>query len=230
MGQAKRRATEILELKKIKKYQEIKEYQECMGINLDCSKWFYEDGHIFGIVSIKNSNHSFNYSLEVVHCVNNEYHFGSTLDIYSFNDEVKKIGDEEFKLNDEVKFFLQDLLNKDDFLKELKENLMKILPIKDFRNEIEDDSEEYDYSDEEVAEMERLEEIYGEKPIENPVVCDGCNGSGYHYLVTLEEYKENPNIELGGDIRCYKCGGDGEHEKGFEGYVTGGKIYVPYKK
>ncbi|MBS4069591.1 MAG: hypothetical protein WC279_12415 [Sulfurimonas sp.] len=220
MGQSKRRAKEILELKK---------YQEYMRINFDCSEWFHNDGRVVGKVSIKNSNLSFNYSLEVVICANKDYYFGNTLDIYNIDDEVEEIGDEEFELNDEVKFFLQDLFNKDDFLKELKENLMKILPIKDFKNKIENELDRYDYSEEE-EEIDRLEKLYGKKPIENSVICDGCNGSGYHYLVTIEEYRKNPNIELGGDIRCYKCGGDGKHEEGFEEYVTYGKKYVPYKK
>ena len=75
-----------------------------------------------------------------------------------------------------------------------------------------------------------VEKKIDEKPIENPVICDGCDGSGYHYLVTVEEYKENSIIELGGEIRCYKCGGDGKYEEGFQGYVTSGKKYVPYKE
>ena len=37
MGQAKKRAKEILELK---------EYQDYMKKNFDCSDWFYEDGSV----------------------------------------------------------------------------------------------------------------------------------------------------------------------------------------
>lgn len=223
MGQAKRRAKEILELKK---------YQEYMRINFDCSEWSHNDGHIVGKISIKNSNLSFNYSLEVVICENKDYYFGDTLDIYNTDYEAENLDDIKYELNEEVKSFLQDLFNKNDFQKEFKENLMKILPIKDFKNEIEDDLDEYDLSEQEKAELEEFDKLYGAKPLVNPVVCDGCNGSGYHYLVTLEEYEKNPNLNLSEEteIRCYKCGGDGEHEKGFEGYVTGGKIYVPYKK
>ncbi|MCK9224935.1 MAG: hypothetical protein M0Q02_07605 [Candidatus Muirbacterium halophilum] len=223
MGQAKRRAKEILELKK---------YQEYMRINFDCSEWFHNDGHIVGKISIKNSNLSFNYSLEVVICENKDYYFGDTLDIYNTDYEAENLDDIKYELNEEVKCFLQDLFNKNDFQQEFKENLMKILPIKDFKNEIEDDLNEYDLSEQEKVELDEFDKLYDAKPFVNPVVCDGCNGSGYHYLVTLEEYEKNPNLNLSEEteIRCYKCGGDGKYEKGFEGYVTGGKIYVPYKK
>lgn len=218
MGQAKKRAKEILELK---------EYQDYMRKNFDCSDWFYEDGSVIGKVSIKDSNHSFNYCLEIVNWTDKDYSFENTLNIYNINDEIEEFDDSEYKLNCEVKSFLQNLYKKDDFVEQFRNDLMNILPIKDFKNEIENDINRYDYSDDEIAEIDRLEQLYGEKPIENPVICDGCDGSGYHYLVTVEEYKENPNIELGGEIRCYKCGGEGKHE---EGFVTSGKKYVPYKE
>lgn len=212
MGQAKRRAKEILELKK---------YEEYMRINFDCSKWFYDDGDIIGEVSIKNSNHFFSYGLEVLNFTSKDYYFGTTLNIYNTNEN------EELKLNNEVKNFFQNLFDKDDFLKELEKNLMKILPIKDFHNAIKDELYKYDYSKDEAN---RLEELYCEKPIEDPVTCNNCDGSGYHYLVKLEEYKNNPNIDLGDAIRCYKCCGDGVHEKGSLGYGTNEKKFVPYKE
>jgi len=62
------------------------------------------------------------------------------------------------------------------------------------------------------------------------IECKQCEGSGYHYLITKEELKENPDLELYGEIRCYKCGGDGNHIEGFEGYVNNSEKYVPYKE
>lgn len=215
MGQAKRRQKEIIELKK---------NQDYMIENFNCSEWFYEDGDLIGKVTINDSNYSFNYSLEVLNWTSKDYYFGNIV-IYNIDDEIEEIDDYEYKLKKEVKSFLQNLYNNndDDFIEQFKKDLMKILPIKDFKNTIVDDLSKYKYSEE-------LDEFYGNKPIKNPVICDGCDGSGYHYLVTIEEYKENPNIELSGEIRCYKCGGDGKHEESFEGFITSGKKFVSYKK
>lgn len=46
-----------------------------------------------------------------------------------------------------------------------------------------------DYSDDEIAEGDIFEQLYGE----NPVICDGCVCSSYHYLITVEEYKDINN-------------------------------------
>lgn len=84
---------------------ELKKYQDYMRKIFDCSDWFYEDGRVIGKVSIKDSNHSFNYCLEIVNWTDKDYFLENTLNIYNINDEIEEFGDSEYKLNREVKSF-----------------------------------------------------------------------------------------------------------------------------
>lgn len=227
MGQAKKREKEILELKKYEK--QISRNFNSSDWSFDCIDWNYNEGYITGKVCIKKTKHSFSYCLEVLDWTEDNYYFENTLDLYNCNYQILENDNDEYKLNDEVKSFLQDLYNNEDnFIEKLKKDLMKILPIKDFKNAVQDDLDEYDLSDEELDECENS--FDDDEPIINPVPCESCEGSGYHYLIEIEEYEKNSDIDLGTAIRCYKCGGDGVHEKGFSGYFKIDKNFVPYKE